>query len=184
MKKLIYFLFTLLFFTSCKDTFIPKPKSYLSLQYPKAKYHRIENVNCPYSFEISNLATFKKRKNCWASIQYPKLKATLHITYRKVHNNLPEILKEVEKLTFEHTIKADAIVPKAFENKQKNIYATLYNVEGNVATNIQFKVTDGTKNVLAGALYFDVKPNYDSILPAINYLKKDITHLIETVTWK
>lgn len=183
MKNSIYIFFSFFFLISCEESFIPKPKSYLSLQYPNAQYHRIK-TDCPYSFEISNVTTFKKRKKCWASIRYPKLKATLHITYREVHNNLPEILKEVEKLTFKHTIKADAIVPKAFENKQKNIYATLYNVEGNVATNIQFKATDSTKNVLAGALYFDVKPNYDSILPAITYIKKDIIHLIESVSWK
>lgn len=97
---------------------------------------------------------------------------------------MPEILTEVEKLTFKHTIKADAITPKIYENKNKRVFATLYVVEGNVATNIQFKATDSTKNVLAGALYFDVKPNYDSILPAVNYLKKDITHLMETLTWK
>lgn len=183
MKAIFYTILVGFLLYSCKNTTIPKPKSYLNLQYPKATYQKTDS-NCPYTFEISNLATFQQRSNCWATIQYPKLKASLHLTYRAVDNNLPEILTEVEKLTFKHTIKADAITPKIYENKNKRVFATLYVVEGNVATNIQFKATDSTKNVLAGALYFDVKPNYDSILPAVNYLKKDITHLMETLTWK
>jgi hypothetical protein len=40
------------------------------------------------------------------------------------------------------------------------------------------------KNVLAGALYFYTKPNYDSILPAVKYIEKDIIHLVETIEWE
>ncbi len=182
MKKIIVFLVLILIY-SCKNDTFPKPKSYLSLQYPKANYYRVSN-DCPYTFDISKQATYRQHHNCWASIRYPKLKATLHITYRKVDNNLFDILKEVEKLTFKHTIKADAIHSKQFENQSKKVYGTLYKIEGNVATNLQFKATDSAKNVLAGALYFDVKPNYDSILPAVSYIEKDIMQLVESLRWK
>jgi len=99
--------------------------------------------------------------------------------------NSEPYLKEVEKLTYEHTVKADAI-PSAlpYENLEKKVFAKLYNIEGNVASNIQFVVTDSAKHVLAGSLYFYVKPNYDSILPAAHYLQKDIQHIMETVKWK
>ena len=110
------------------------------------------------------------------TLKYPRLKATIFITYRKVDNNLEEILKEVEKLTFEHTIKADVINAVPYENVNKKVFGKLYTIEGNVATNIQFRVTDRLKNVLSGALYFHVKPNYDSIVPTIKYLEKDIMH--------
>ena len=103
--------------------------------------------------------------------------------YRNVDGNLNEILKEVEKLTFEHTIKADAISSRPFDNLQKKIFAKLYNVDGNVATNIQFSATDSLNHVLSGALYFYVKPNYDSIVPAIKYIENDMMHLIETLEW-
>ena len=33
-------------------------------------------------------------------------------------------------------------------------------------------------------VYFKVKPNYDSLLPAVNYIKKDILHLMETFKWE
>jgi gliding motility-associated lipoprotein GldD len=183
MKKYFLLLLVILVFQSCKNETIPKPKPYLKLQYPEATYVNY-NFNCPYTFEISNLATVHLRDNCWLKIEYPHLKATIHITYRSVDNNLNEILTEVEKLTFEHTVKADVINAIPYENFNKKVYGKLYAVEGDVATNIQFRVTDSVKNVLAGALYFYAKPNYDSILPAIKYIEKDIIHLVESLEWK
>ncbi len=183
MKKNSIFIFLTFLMIACGDETIPKPKSYLKLQYPATNYSKI-NTNCPYNFEISTHAKIHFKKNCWSTIDYPKLKAKIHITYRKVDHNLEEILKEVEKLTFEHTIKADAINALPYEDFNKRVFGKLYNIEGNVATNIQFRVTDSVNHVLSGALYFYAKPNYDSILPALKYLEKDIIHLVETLEWK
>ena len=183
MKKLGIVLIIAVFLVACNGEMVPKPKPYLKLNYPITTYKKLES-NCPYSFEISNLATINIKNNCWAAIEYPKLKATIHITYRKVDNNLDEILKELEKLTFEHTVKADVINAVPYENFNKNVFGKMYNIEGNVATNIQFRATDSLNHVLSGALYFYVKPNYDSIVPAIKYLEKDIMHLVETLEWK
>jgi gliding motility-associated lipoprotein GldD len=130
------------------------------------------------------LSKIKFNNNCSASIEYPQLKATIYITYRPINNNLDEILKEVEKLTFEHTIKADAINAMPYENFEKKVFGKLYNIEGNVATNIQFRATDSVNHVLSGALYFYARPNYDSIVPAVKYIEKDIIHIIETMKWK
>ena len=168
---------------SCGKETLPKPVPYLKLQYPEAAYHKIES-NEPFTFEISNLSKINFKNKYWVSIEYPQLKATVHITYRPVNNDLDQILKEVEKLTFEHTIKADAINAVPYENLKKRVFAKLYNIEGSVATNIQFRATDSVKHVLSGALYFYAKPNYDSIVPAIKYVEKDIIHLIETLEWK
>jgi len=183
MKNFIVVLIIAIFIVSCGGETMPKPQPYLNLKYPTATYKKIES-DCAYNFEISDIATIHFKNNCWAIIQYPKLKATIHITYRKVDNNLEEILKEVEKLTFEHTIKADVINAIPYENDLKRVFGKLYNIEGNVATNVQFRVTDSVNHVLSGALYFYVKPNYDSIVPAIKYIEKDIAHLVETLEWK
>lgn len=183
MKKISVLLFSILFLISCKDETLPKPKSYLKLQYPENAYVKV-NSDCPYSFEISKYAKIQVQNNCWAKIEYPNLKATIHITYRNVDGNLNEILKEVENLTFEHTIKADAISDRPYDNLKKRVFAKLYNVDGNVATNIQFSATDSLKHVLSGALYFYAKPNYDSIIPAVKYIEKDMMHLVETLEWQ
>jgi gliding motility-associated lipoprotein GldD len=172
------------FLSSCNNTnALPKPKAYLNLQYPVNTYHKINN-HCPYQFEISNQVKLTVKSNCWAIIQYPKLKATIYVTYRKADNNLIQILNEAERFSFEHAKKANAMDDVSYEDYQNKIFAKLYHVEGNVASNLQFRATDSIKNVLEGALYFYAKPNYDSILPALKYIEKDVTHLIETIRWK
>lgn len=183
MKNFCTLFFFAFILVSCGKETLPKPTPYLKLQYPEPTYQKIES-DCPYSFEISNLANINFKNNCAASIEYPQLKATIYITYRPINNNLNEILKEIEKLTFEHTLKADAINAVPYENLEKKVFGKLYHIEGNVATNIQFRATDSINHVLSGALYFYVRPNYDSILPAVKYVEKDIIHLIETLKWK
>ena len=183
MKNLLIVCLFFVVFASCKEETLPKPKSYLTLEYQNPTYKKSEN-SCNYQFEVSNLAELNIDDNCWAQLKYPELKATVHITYRAVDKNLDEILREVEKLTFEHTIKADAINAIPYENYKQRVFGKLYNVEGDVATNIQFRVTDSVNHVLAGALYFYSQPNYDSIVPAVRYIEKDIIHLVETLEWK
>ncbi len=118
------------------------------------------------------------------NIEYPNLNATINLTYRPIENNLNELFIESEKLTFNHAIKADGISSVPYDNAIKNVYGSIYEVTGNAASPIQFHVTDSTKNFITGAVYFNVQPNYDSILPAISYLQNDIKHLMETIEWK
>jgi len=108
----------------------------------------------------------------------------LNITYRPIENNLKELLQESEKLTYNHAIKADGISTKPYENYKNKKYGALSEVTGNAASPLQFHLTDSTKHFITGALYFKVQPNYDSILPAIKFIEKDIEHLMETLEWK
>ncbi len=41
-----------------------------------------------------------------------------------------------------------------------------------------------SNHFLSGSLYFYAKPNYDSIYPAAEYLKKDIKRIMESLEWK
>jgi hypothetical protein len=45
-------------------------------------------------------------------------------------------------------------------------------------------MTDSSRHFLRGALYFNTRVNNDSLAPAIEYMKKDIMHLINTMDWK
>lgn len=182
MRNLIL-LIILSIFVSCNEDVLPKPKAYLSLKYPKKSYKKLE-LKRPYSFEfLKNTIVINDAKN-WLKIKYPELKASIDITYRPVSNNLKELLTEAEKLVFKHTLKAEQIIPKDFVNPKKRVFGSLYEITGNAASQIQFHITDSTNNFLKGSLYFYAKPNYDSILPAVAYIKEDILHLVETLEWK
>lgn len=184
LKKLISLAIVVLLFSSCSnDEYLPKPKAFLRLAYDNTDYKAI-TTSCPYQFEIAEDAIANFNEKCWVNIKYPKLKASLNITYRPVENNLAELLQEAEKLTYNHTIKADNIISNNYENINLKKYGALREVIGNAASPIQFHLTDSINHFITGALYFEVKPNYDSILPAVKYIEKDIQHIIETLNWK
>ncbi|WP_430411451.1 gliding motility lipoprotein GldD [Kordia sp.] len=168
---------------SCGGEVLPKPKAFLSLEYPEANYAKVQS-DCPYTFEKNQIATIIPKKNCWIDVDYPALNATLHLSYIAIDGNLNKLLEDVQKLTYEHAVKADAIEPTVYENAKQNVYGMVYEVEGNVASQAQFYVTDSTKHFLTGSLYFNTKPNYDSIYPAVVYIKKDIRTLIESLEWE
>lgn len=177
---LISFLFS---FFSCNSDFLPKPKAFLSLEYPEKNYHNLA-IERPYFFDIQKNTIIVDETNNWLKIQYPTLKASVDITYKPIKNNLQELLVDAEKLVFKHAVKAEQIIPKDFLNYEKRVFGSMYEITGNAASNLQFHATDSTHHFIKGALYFYAKPNYDSILPAVEYIKKDILRLIESLEWK
>ena len=182
LVKSVLLIFILISISSCKEDVLPKPKAQLRLEYKNPNYISLNN-NCNYKFEISSNTVTKTTQNCWVNINYPKLNASINLTYRPVKNNLKELFIEAEKLTFNHAIKADGISSVPYINTSKKVYGAIFDVSGNAASPIQFHVTDSIKNFITGAVYFNVKPNYDSIKPAIDYIHKDIIHLIESLEW-
>jgi gliding motility-associated lipoprotein GldD len=177
-------LFTVLFSVfSCKKEVLPKPSSYLRLDYPEAKYANFEN-QCPFTFEMNSEAIIKGEKGCGFTITYPKMKATIYLTYKPVDNNIVNLLKDAQKLTYEHVIKADDILEQPYLNPAKKVYGMFYRVDGNAATNSQFYVTDSIKHFVTGSVYFYAKPNFDSIMPAASYVRNDMQRLMETLKWK
>ena len=190
MKKLNLLLILICF--SCGNDPVPKPNAYLRLEYPQASYDEAL-INVPFTFDKNTLAskiktnTLKSDTESYGvTIEYPSLKGTIFLTYKTIENdkNLIDFLRDAQNFTQKHTIKADEIIEQVYENKERKIFGMFYEVGGNAASQSQFYVTDSTKHFLTGSLYFYAKPNYDSILPAANYLQKDIQHIMETVEWK
>ncbi|MBA4277068.1 gliding motility lipoprotein GldD [Flavobacterium sp.] len=180
----IFALLTVLFSVfSCKDEVLPKPSGYLRLDYPEAKYVNFEN-QCPFTFEMNSEAVIKGEKNCGFTISYPKMKATIYLTYKPVNKDINLLLRDAQKLTFEHVIKADDILEQPYLNPSKKVYGMFYQVDGNAATNSQFYVTDSIKHFVTGSVYFYAKPNFDSVMPAASYIKNDMQRLMETLKWK
>lgn len=169
--------------TSCEEEPVPKPKAQLRLEYPGTDYALIRS-DCPFQFEKSDACEAVFNEKCWLNLEYHELKASVNMTYRPVENNLQELLREAEKLTFNHTIKADGISSRPFVDDKKRVYGSVYEVTGNAASPLQFHLTDSLNHFITGAVYFDVQPNYDSIRPAVRHIEKDIIRLIETMEWK
>ena len=181
------------FLVSCGDDYIPKPNAYLRLEYPEAEYNT-PKFDLPFTFQTNALATKITKQAIGGTtetyavnINYPALKGTIFLTYKAIESdkkNLNDFLRDAQKFTLEHTIKADEIPKYPFESKETKVYGMLSEVRGNAASPAQFYVTDSVNHFLTGSVYFKAKPNYDSLYPAAQYLQNDLRRMMETLKWK
>ncbi|WP_297791622.1 gliding motility lipoprotein GldD [uncultured Eudoraea sp.] len=184
MNRKLYLLFLVfaVITVSCKEDYIPKPKAMLRLEYPSSQADTL--VTEKFQFEYNKMAKITKNRNFAVTLDYPVMKGSIFLTYKKVDNNLEELLTDAQKLSYEHVVKADNIMEQPFINEKDLVYGMFYEVLGNAASQAQFYVTDSTNHFVTGSLYFRAKPNYDSIYPAAVYLQKDIRRIMETLRWK
>ena len=83
-----------------------------------------------------------------------------------------------------HSIMANTVRIRDYVLEENDIYGRIFDLSGNVASPYQFYLTDNKNSIISGFVYFNIKPNYDSILPAINYIENDMINLIESFSWK
>ena len=103
----------------------------------------------------------------------------MHISYKVIDHNLATYLEDVHTLVDKHIPKANAITQREYINKQNDVYGLVYDIKGSdAASACQFYLTDSTSNFVRGALYFNLVPNNDSLMPVISFLKEDIAHMI------
>jgi gliding motility-associated lipoprotein GldD len=178
-----------LFLMSCQQTYQPKPKGYNRLALPAASYQQLPDT-LPYQFEYSTHARLLKdtswiRDRHWIELYYPDLKANIHITFKTLNKSdklLKEYLNDAYVLTSKHQIKANAI-DETITRTPTGKVAVIAEIEGEVPSQFQFTMTDSAQNFLRGALYFNTAVANDSLRPAIEYVKKDMMHLINTLQW-
>jgi len=190
LKKISLYIFLSGFlFSSCNQHYTPKPRGYFRINLPRKSYQMFDST-FPYTFAYSTYAhitndPYSPGQKYWINIRYPKYKATIHISYKKVKNNLIKYLEDSRKMVIKHIPKANAINDSLIIDPQRHLYGMAYDIEGNsVASPYQFILTDSSSHFLRGALYFHVVPNNDSLEPVIKFIKSDIRHLLNTFQWK
>ncbi len=194
MKQIILYLILIVTFAGCKEKYTPKPRGFFRIEFPKKEYHTITN-NFPYTFDIPKYAQITPDKTnpdqpYWVNVSVPAYRAELHISYYNLNENrnkgrlqLAEFMEETRRLAYKHSIKADAIEEQIFINRAENVFGTIYRINGNAASPLQFFLTDSTKHFLRGAFYLREVPNIDSLQPVIDFFEPDIIRIIETTTW-
>lgn len=190
-NQLVTLIILTLLSTGCKEEYTPKPRAYPRINLPAAEYLSTDRTgwDCPYSFEYSkeSVITVDPRyqdSTCWYNIYYPEHRATIHLTYTTLDNNLARHIEESRKLAMKHIGKASKIDELLIENQEKHVYGILYDFKGETASDFQFFLTDSTNHFLRGALYFNVSPNKDSLAPVIEYVEKDIQHMVNALSWR
>ncbi len=178
--------------SSCDDEedriYSPKPRGYFRINFPEKKYRSYDSVDA-FSFEIPSYSYMVKGKyinkdTCWLNLEFPKYKATLNLTYRKVNNDLNRFLNDSRWYAIEHQKKATGLDESPIIRDSAKIFGLVYDIAGNTASSVQFYITDSTKNFMRGSLYFKCFPNVDSLKIVIDFLRKDILQLVKTCKWK
>lgn len=175
--------------TACDREYLPKPLGYNRLELPEPSYRSLPD-SLPYSFQYSQHArlladTSSIREKYWIEIYYPLLQSNIHITYKPLKGSdklLKEYMDDAYTLTAKHQIKAYAI-NEVISVTPSGKTAVIAELEGEVPSQFQFTITDSTTNFLRGALYFNTKVQNDSLAPAIEYMKRDMMHIINTLEW-
>ncbi|GER60327.1 gliding motility lipoprotein GldD [Patiriisocius marinus] len=182
--RIAVMLIMLLTLLSCGDDVLVKPNAKLRLDYPAPSFHKTM-TECDYNFMMSDFAEFQKSRNCGSKIHYPGMNATVYLTYQEIkNNNLDSLLYDAQKLAYNHDSRANGIPEQLFVNPENRTYGMFYSINGNAASQSHFYLTDSIRHFVTGSLYFEAKPNFDSIYPAVVYLRDDIRTMMETMEWE
>ncbi len=171
--------------TSCDQSYTPRPKGYFRIEFPDKKYSAYDELNCGYSFQLPDYAVVDNyhdsiNQPCWKYIRFPKFNAEIFFSYMPVNNDVAALIEKSRELAYKHTVKAESIDETYIETR-KGIHAIIYDIGGNAASSVQFYATDSTSNFIRGALYFNMSPQPDSLAPVIQYLRKDVERIINTL---
>lgn len=185
---LFFVMFTLLA-TACQQNYVPKPRGYFRIDLPERAYTEMDST-LPYAFSYPVYCKitpdkFTPNEPNWINVEFPRLNGKLHLSYKKINNNLAKYIDDTHMLVSKHIPKAIAIEESQISNPEHHVYGTIYKIQGSEAASVyQFFLTDSVHHFLRGALYFNSEPNNDSLVPVIDFVSKDIDHLIETLHWK
>jgi gliding motility-associated lipoprotein GldD len=189
IKPGLTLLLFLLLTTACQRNYVPKPHGYFRIVLPEKAYKQMDST-LPYSFSYPVYCkitpdTYTPNEPTWINVEFPKLNAKLHLSYKKIDNNLAKYLNDTHMLVSKHISKATAIEESQIRSPEHHMYGTIFRIQGSEAASVyQFYVTDSVHHFMRGALYFNSEPNNDSLVPVIDFVSKDIDHIIETLRWK
>lgn len=196
-KVSVYFvILSIVVWTACSDEALklPKARMYPKVIYPEGNTYVFDTSLCQFSFKLPEYCEIvqdsfifdgKPSNPCWFDIQIPQLNASIHCSYYQITNSksLSDLVNDAFYIAGKHNIKANYRKESIIElaNGTKGV---LFDIEGPVASPVQFYMTDEKKHFFRGGLYFNAKVNPDSTAPMLAFVKKDIDTLIASFKWK
>lgn len=188
--KLINLLIITLVLTACDNSelLIPKPPTYLKLDLPDHNY-TIYKSKCLYNFQAASIFTIKDVSDssgltCHKDIQLGPLNGVIHFSYIEMEGPLSKYVNYANDKVDEHKLKASAIEDLKILHPENQVYGTFFEIQGDVASPFQFYLTDSTSHFVSAVVYFNSRPNYDSLKPSLDYLKVDLLKMANTFKWK
>ncbi len=193
---IILYLTCFIFFAGCADDHIktPKPRMFPRVTYPEKSFRQLDTLQCDFTFSIPSYCkiirdTFiyegRPVHQCWFDVNTPQLNASLYCSYYRItkDKSISALINDAFNIAGKHNIKANYRRETIIENKN-GVKGILFDIEGPVASPVQFYLTDDKNHFFRASLYFNSKVNPDSTAPVLSFIKTDIDTLISTFRWK
>ncbi|MDA9774183.1 hypothetical protein N9B82_04425 [Saprospiraceae bacterium] len=194
-KIFVFLILALFVCQSCDNeaVYVPKPRMYPKVNYPAKKYQKFDADFCKMTFEYPVYADFTQDKYffeekpidpCWFDIDFPDFNGALHCSYIPVQNrkHYDKLIEDSFRMVEEHNSKANFRKEERIMN-QHGVGGLYFSLGGEVATNMQFILTDTTEHFFRASLYFNAKVAPDSIRPIYQFVKEDVDKMLETFQW-
>lgn len=187
MKPRMLCLFIVSTLLSCNE-YTPKPKGYQRVVRPQVEVIKFSGTKFSFLYPGDTYIeplTSEAEPELWFNLHYKQYNATLHFTYIPLSTrNLNEILDDSYRLAYSHVSMAQGISQTQFSDSLHHTFGIMYDIQGSVASPVQFYVTDNTSNFLRGSLYFDQMVKSDSVAQVVSFIRNDIVHIMESLEWK
>ncbi|MBK9151368.1 MAG: hypothetical protein IPM26_10370 [Saprospiraceae bacterium] len=173
----------------------PKPRMYPRIYYPQGDSLKLYSSDyCPFTFEYPEYMVIKKDSfvfdgkppgDCWFDINSPDLNTSLHCSYYPINRqvSLSQLINDAFTITGKHNIKA-SYRKESFIRNEYGVSGLMFEVEGPVASPVQFYLTDSTSHFFRASFYFNSTVNPDSTAEVLQFIRKDIDKIISSFRWK
>jgi gliding motility-associated lipoprotein GldD len=173
--------------TACGDEPVPKPRGWFRIDLPEKRYAYWEDEHS-FGAELPAYARMVPRRqegtSTWYDLRFPGQRATVHLTWTRVEGNVQDLIEDAHAFKGKHEARADRVARERVLRPDARVFGTIFDVEGDVASPAVFYLTDSTTHFLYGALYFDTRPNADSLAPVTQRMREDLRHIAGTLVWR
>lgn len=192
---LLWIIFISLMITSCGNPAVenPKPRTFPKVIYPEKGYQSFDLENCPFSFKYPVYAHIERKDQffgeapehpCWFNISISEFDVKIHMSYLPIDNrgDFDKYIADSYKIANQINARSDYM--DEFIIQRNGLGGLILEFEGHAASPLNFILTDTSNHFLRGAMYFNTAVRPDSLAPVIQFLKEDVSQLVETFEWK
>lgn len=176
-----------LLFQACTEDPVPKPHGYFRIDLPDQSYTLWQETGV-LSAERPEYSTVHETRRSegsrWYDLAFPGQRGIVHLTWSPVNDQLDQMIEDAHTFKDKHGSVAARIRSGRILRDSSRVFGTYFEVDGDAASPMVFYLTDSTDNFLYGALYFNRRPNADSLAPVTDRIRADIKHLAETLEWE
>ena len=189
MKILFTLLFILLLFAFGEEIPVPKPPTYLRLELPDHNYRKVESCRFSYHLAkeyVNGVEQLGQKGDCAFEVDLGRLNGKLYVFYYPLQagDTLSKFINFANDKVDDHKLKATAINDEKILRPKDRVFGTFFELQGDVATNYQFYLTDSVSHFVRAELLLNARPNYDSLRPSLDYIKQDLKKMMNSLQWK